>query len=331
MLGGQGAHAEVAVEGAVRCPDFFIVGHKKCGTTALHAMLRGHPQIFMPRLKEPHFLATDRKARFENPRGQPLPETLEEYGALFDDAQPGELLGEASASYLWSRTAAARIAELQPAAKIIAIFREPASFLRSKHLQYLRIHFEDEKDLGRALALEPERRAGRRIPDSCPYPQMLLYSDHVRYVEQLRRYYQRFPSDRVLPLVYDDFRSDNEATVRVILRFLEVDEDHPIEALDVNATTRSMRSQRADDLVHSVALGRGPVARAARTAVKVLLPRRLRRDAFGVLRRRLVYSDPPAPDEDVMLAIRRRFKDEVVAFSEYIERDLVGLWGYDRV
>ncbi len=34
-------------------PDFFIVGHPKCGTTALYEMLRRHPQIFMPALKEP--------------------------------------------------------------------------------------------------------------------------------------------------------------------------------------------------------------------------------------------------------------------------------------
>ena len=29
--------------------------------------------------------------------------------------------------------------------------------------------------------------------------------------------------------------------------------------------------------------------------------------------------------------LRRRFKGEVVALSEYLDRDLVGLWGYDRI
>ena len=32
-----------------------------------------------------------------------------------------------------------------------------------------------------------------------------------------------------------------------------------------------------------------------------------------------------------MAELRVRFKDEVVAVSEYLERDLVGLWGYDAV
>ena len=31
-----------------------------------------------------------------------------------------------------------------------------------------------------------------------------------------------------------------------------------------------------------------------------------------------------------MLELRRRFKGEVVALSEYLGRDLVRLWGYDR-
>jgi hypothetical protein len=30
-----------------------------------------------------------------------------------------------------------------------------------------------------------------------------------------------------------------------------------------------------------------------------------------------------------MLALRRRFKGEVQALSEYLDRDLVTLWGYD--
>ena len=32
-----------------------------------------------------------------------------------------------------------------------------------------------------------------------------------------------------------------------------------------------------------------------------------------------------------MAELRRRFKPEVVALSEYLERDLVELWGYDGV
>ena len=131
----------------VRVPDFFIVGHHKSGTSALYEMLKGHPQIFRCSPKEPRYMASDMRERFAQPRERSHPQTLDEYLALFADAAPEQRAGEASATYLWSHTAAARIAELQPAARIIAILREPASFLHSLHLQLLQTHVESVRDL----------------------------------------------------------------------------------------------------------------------------------------------------------------------------------------
>jgi hypothetical protein len=318
-------------DATARVPDFFIVGHKKSGTTALYRMLRTHPQVFMPDLKEPHYLASDRRAHFKNPRGSALPQTLEEYLSLFAPAGRKQRAGEASASYLWSRTAAAAIAELQPAARIIAILREPASFLRSQHLQFLRIHFETQKDLRKAMALEDARREGRRIPRGCPYPQMILYSDHVKYVEQLRRYHAHFPREQVLVLIYDDFRRDNDATLRSVLRFLDVDDSHQIDSLDANVTSSTMRAAQLDDLMHSVSMGSGALSRSVRAALRALTPREARRSAARALRRRVVFAEPPPPDEGFMTELRRRFKPEVIALSEYLDRDLVALWGYDQL
>ena len=313
-----------------RAPDFFIVGHAKSGTTALYEMLRPHPQIYMPEAKEPWFLATDMRPRFQPRRAGPGPQTLEEYLALFVGAGPEQRAGEASSSYLWSRTAAARIAELSPDAKIIAILREPASFLRSLHLQLLQSHVEAKKDLGKAIALEQARREGRHVPRHSHRPQLLQYSDHVRYVEQLRRYEQRFAPEQMLVLIYDDFRADNEATLRTVLRFLEVDDTRPLEVLDVNHSTL-MRSQQLDDLVHALSVGSGPVFAAAKAAIKALSPAQARRRVLRFARLKIVHGEPPPPDERLMLELRRRFKAEVVALSEHLDRDLVSLWGYDRL
>src|SRR5437588_778856 len=83
-----------------------------------------------------------------------------------------------------------------------------------------------------APALEPDRREGRRIPRRCHQPQDLLYSEHVRYVEQLRRYHDVFAREQVLVLIYEDFRRDNEATVRTVLRFLGLDDTLPVELVE---------------------------------------------------------------------------------------------------
>jgi ABC-type multidrug transport system fused ATPase/permease subunit len=310
-------------------PDFFIVGHPKCGTTALYEMLRAHPQVFMPAGKEPWFFASELHERTP-PRPGGTPQTLEEYLALFSEASPHQRVGEASALYLWSRTAAQRIAELRPDARIVAILREPASFLRSLHLQFVQTYVETENDLRRALALEDARRHGQDIPRHSYWPKALLYSEHVRYVEQLRRFHAVLPPEQVLVLIYDDFRADNEATVRRVLRFLDLDEAVEIAVTEANPTVRA-RSQRLHELVHSVTVGRGPASNAAKATIKAVAPRRVRRGALHAVQRKVVFTAPQPPEEGLMLELRRRYRGEVVALSEYLGRDLVSLWGYDRI
>ncbi len=304
-----------------RVPDFFIVGHHKSGTTALYEMLRRHPQIYMPDVKEPRFFAQDLRFQFEPNRTDSSPQSFEEYLSLFDDARADQRVGEASPSYLKSRTAAGAIAGVQPAARIIAILREPASFVRSMQMQLLQEHVETERDLRKAMAGEEITRGGRQVR---------RYSDHVRYVEQLRRYHDVFPAEQVLVLIYDDFRSDNEAAVRRVLAHLDVDDTAPIEVLDANPTV-SVRSVRVDKLVSRLQGGGGPASGAVNRAVKAVMPDGLRRNVVRTIRHRVVYAKPQPPDERVMMELRSRFKGEVVALSEYLDRDLVSLWGYDRV
>ena len=83
--------------------------------------------------------------------------------------------------------------------------------------------------------------------------------------------------------------------------------------------------------MQSVSMGRGPVSRSAKATVKALTTRQLRHGAIGTIRRRVVVAEAPPPDERLMSELRQRFKGEVVALSEYLERDLVSLWGYDQV
>jgi hypothetical protein len=311
---------------ADRAPDFFIVGHPKCGTTALYEMLRSHSEIFMPALKEPEFFASEMRVD----RPEQLPDTLEDYLALFDAARPDQLLGEASTSYLRSHTAAESIAAVAPEARIIAILREPASLLRSAHLQYVQAVIETEYDLRNAIALEQDRRQGRNLPRHGFWPLSLQYSDHVRYVEQLRRYHTIFGRENVLVLIYDDFRADNDGTVRKVLRFLGVDDSSALDRAEVNPTV-GVRSQALHELVHTVTVGRGPLSRGVKEAVKAVVPRGPRRRLLTALRRGVVYGAPPAVDEELMSELRQRFKGEVVALGEYLDRDFVSLWGYDDV
>ncbi len=310
-----------------RMPDFFIVGHEKCGTTALYRMLMSHPQIFMPDLKEPRFFSWDLRL---SPRraGGARPDTLERYLALFADATPEQRVGEASPQYIRSPGAAARIAALAPDARIVAILREPASFLRSFHLQCVLSKLETERDLRKALALEDARREGRNVPPGT-HPSWLMYSEHVRYVEQLERFRAVFGPANVLTLIYEEYRADSEAAVREVLRLLEVDDTHAILRVETSREQlKAVRVGALHRLAGQVRMARirpqvaGPLARVA----SALTPQRLQQ-----LGRRVVYTEPPPADAQLMLELRQRFKPEVVALGEYLGRDLLDTWGYADV
>jgi hypothetical protein len=77
--------------------------------------------------------------------------------------------------------------------------------------------------------------------------------------------------------------------------------------------------------------GQGAIGGPARALVKTLTPRGMRTRVLYPLRRRLLYRDPRPADDALMARLRRRFKPEVEALSEYMGRDLVALWGYQSL
>ncbi len=333
---GSSAAASAALErtsapGSV--PDFFIVGHQKCGTTALYLMLSEHPQIFMPReVKEPWFFGRELRPRSPQAGTHSRPSTLEQYVSLFADAAPGQLVGEASPQYIRSQLAPGEIARARPDARIVAILREPAGFLRSLHMQLLATHIESEKDFARAIALERKRREGKRIPRRSVSPPSLLYSEHIRYAEQLRRLHETFGAEQVLVLIYDDFRKDNLGTVRQVLSFLGADPSVPLQQVETQPLkgVRSSALHRLRRQIRRVGLNPAAGGRVART-LDAVAPKPLRPDSLSAAFRRVTYGSQQPVDEQLMLELRRRFKGEVQAAGDYLGRDLVMLWGYDRI
>ena len=310
-------------------PSFFIVGNPKGGTTALYRFLRAHPGVFMCHPKEPKFFATD-FTRHEGPGLPYVRRTEAEYRALFDAAQPGQRCGEASTWYLYSREAAANIHAFAPDARIIAMLREPVDFLHSYYLHLRRApasEGENAPDFETALALEPERRQGRRLPPGCLLPEFLFYSERVRYAEQLGRYLRRFGAARVKVVLYDDFRRDNAAVYRDVLRFLDIDADFrpPFEA---HNRGRALRSKPMQRLLHTVTFGEGWAA-PLKPVLKRLVPEAPRRHLVQGFKRRFVFAPKQTLAPELVQRLKPRFREEVAALGALLDRDLLTLWGYD--
>jgi hypothetical protein len=95
--------------------------------------------------------------------------------------------------------------------------------------------------------------------------------------------------------------------------------------------TVHVRSQRLHNLLRTFSVADRAGIRAVKSAVRAVTPRSLRYRAIEATKRHVVYGEPPAADEAVMVELRRRFAPEVAALSAYLDRDLIKLWGYESI
>jgi hypothetical protein len=201
-------------------PNFFILGAQKAGTTALHSYLVAHPQIFLPANKEPDFFIESRSWRHG----------LGWYEELFAPAGSAIARGEASTSYTmfpFFPGVPERLLSIVPEPRLIYLMRHPIERMRSSYQH------------GLASGMET-----RRIDDALLHESRYLIPSS--YALQLDQWLPHVPADNVLLLTAEDLRHDRAATLRRVLRFLEVDPDWQPADLDrdvhVSDTKRAPRS-----------------------------------------------------------------------------------------
>ncbi len=306
-------------------PNLFVVGLPKSGTTAVYEYLKQHPQVFMSEYKEPRFFATDLHKESDSFRGKgsffPV-RKLSDYLRLFEDAGNSTIIGEASPHYIISKDAASNIRRFNPSAKILILVREPVVFLQSFHSEMVFNLHETEKDMEKALALENKRRKGKSLPESAGTPSLLYYSEWLKYSDNISRYLREFPRKQVKIIVFDDFRRDNLGVCRDIYRFLGVDDTFRPSLSDVNPN-KELRFAFLKSFLRKPAVWR---------AVHFLIPLRIYGAVEGIFKKLFTRKAPrkSIPDE-TRKQLMRKYKPEVRKLSRLIGKNLVKLWGYDKV
>lgn len=200
-------------------PDFIIAGAAKAGTTTLCQYLKQHPGVFIPEHKEPYFFSFDGEVKHADDADfrKLIIDEPEAYRALFTSAEPGQLLGEASTSYLYThQITVEKIQRVYQAAgkplpKIIAILRNPTDRAFSHHL-YLRQ--KGVESLSFETAIQPEIAKQRLHLRYWDYD----YVEYGRYVEQVRHFKDVFPHVRIF--LFEDLVRRPEALLEEMLHFL---------------------------------------------------------------------------------------------------------------
>ncbi len=292
------------------CPDFFIVGAPKCGTTALYTYLQAQPSVFLAP-KELYFFGQDftfRQARME----------ADYYASLYREAKSEQLSGDASVWYLYSQTAAKEIHSVNPKAKIIIMLRSPKDLLYSLHSQQLYAGNENIQDFEAALAAEEERKAGKNIPPNigCPY-EGLHYSQVPLFSEQIKRYQTVFPPEQMKIIVYDDFKANTAKVFQEVVSFLGIRADKAIDFARVNPNKRIRFAWLRDVLKQ-----RSPLLIKM---AKVLLPsKKLRSFVLDKLWSvNTTYEERRPMRKETRERLNEQFKEEVSELSALLERDLM--------
>lgn len=291
-------------------PNLFIVGAPKCGTTWMHEYLAQHLDIHMSSVKEPRFLSTDIDDRYQH-----RIRDADNYFALFSDAGDKRYRGESSVYYLYSDVACRRIGELADETRIIVMIRNPVDFIESIHGQFCCTLNETRRQIADALALEPERASGRRIPPQCHTPFGLQYRKLAHFADRIEQYFASHGRDRVHVIVFDDLKNDSVGVYQSVLSFLDLP---PLElALEpknraVDRRAKNPVSERLLKLTPGCRRLVGSVPTPVFQAGRWALDR-----AFG--RRSMDTRPMPAA---LRAELTEEFKPEVERLSQLLHRDL---------
>lgn len=208
-------------------PNLFILGAPKCGTTSLASWLARHPDVFVPRVKEPHHYNSDEKQVYYPGR--------EEYLALFEGGENAKYRLDASVWYLHSDVAVPRILTDCPQARFIVCLRNPVDMAFSLHAQYLnKTGRENVKSFAKAWHISDQRKNGKRVPLLASEPTYLAYKYSCRIGSQSKRLLGRVPRNRVVFVVLDDLIYFPEATLSGLLQNLDLEESIPFKLPEEN-------------------------------------------------------------------------------------------------
>jgi hypothetical protein len=182
-------------------PDVLILGAMKAGTSSLHHCLTQHPGVIAPLRKEVHYF----DVHYE--------EGERWYRAHFGRVGEPGLNLDSSPYYLAHPLAPQRAHALVPDARLIVLLRDP---VRRAYSQYW--HERDKRretlSFEEAIAAEParlgddEQRLARGEIRHSRAHQHFGYLARGRYAEQLERWWQVYPRDRMLVLRFEDLARD---------------------------------------------------------------------------------------------------------------------------
>lgn len=299
-------------------PNFFIIGAAKCGTTTLYSNLKLHPQIFMPRIKEPcYYLSQSEQDRIEAlRRTDKVIRTRADYLALFKSVTVEKAIGEASPSYLFCDTTVERIYADVPTAKIIVVLRQPAERAYSLY-NFLRM-----------LGLEEDtsfETSFRREADGEGQNERFKYKVESLYYASLVRWIDVFGAKQVRVYLFEELKDDFDSMMTNIFQYLQVDEMN-ISARPILANQTGSPPAGPLGTLLRLTMPTNKLAASLRRGVlsvtEVFHATDLVKSVYYKVLNQSLVPPPPMPVELKIQITNQYFKSDILKLESLLERDL---------
>lgn len=277
-----------------RLPNFLFIGPDKAGSTWLDAVLRTHPQVYVPVAKDIYFFD-----RYYD-RG------LSWYARHFRKAHAGhQVVAEICHDYLFDPTAAERIAEVLPDVRVMVCVREPVARAFSSFLHMRGRHGLVRSDFETAL---------RDVHELI---------DHGAYHRHLEPYRTLLGRDRIFIAVFDDFQQDPQHFLDDLTDWLG------LQRLQLAADQLERKREASAARIRPVAY---LVKRAALVARDLRLDGLIGKVKGSPLVQRLLYKpmgeDRPVPSEAATQRIKTELADDLARFDATYRLSLADRWSW---
>jgi hypothetical protein len=289
-------------------PNFIIIGAMKAATTSLYNYLKQHPDIFMPKVKEPMFFNNYQQNNNYVAKGAKRKKitTLEQYKSLFDEVKNEGAIGEASPSYIYNQKAAELIKKEIPNVKIIVVLRQPVERAYSNFLHAKRAGKEPENDFKKTFDLEKDRKIANWSP-------LYHYKSKGFYFEQLQRYFNLFPKENIKILLFEDVVKTPMESTQKLFSFLEVDTN-----FKPDTSRKSNVSGKPKGILGWVLMKIRYYNLLPNIQLSKYLPQSAIRLLFNA-----VYEKPEKLDKQLKKKLtEKHFKSDILQLEKLIEKDL---------
>lgn len=195
--------------------NLFFVGFPKCGTTVLYDYFSEVKDVSPLKVKEPSYFSKDlieQEFKKFNKNNYFKITNFKDYQSLISKNINSKYIADFSTSYSFSKIAPYEIFSYNSESKIILMFREPLSLMKSIHNQNLKSGYESKKSFYKALKLKRESI----------FENKLDYYSYIQYEDILKRYLEIFPKKNIKILFYEDFKKNNQRIVNEICDFLQI-------------------------------------------------------------------------------------------------------------